>query len=59
MTRREHFAIFFYVGMAAVAGYFYGELAATSFMVVGCFLGILTLMEEVRSLKRALKVKEE
>jgi hypothetical protein len=59
MTRRERTAAPLFLVVACTMGYFHGELAATSFMVVGCFFGIWTLMEEVRGIKRALKVKEE
>lgn len=59
MTRGERVASLFWLVMVCITDYFYGAQAATSFMVVGCFIGIWTLMEEVRSIKRALKVKEE
>ena len=59
MTRGERAAILAFLVMVCITDYFYGERAATSFMVVLCFIGIWTLMEDVRSLKRALKVKEE
>ena len=48
-------ATLFFVLIVAWLAYSRGEEPATLLLVAGCFVGIYTLIEEVRSLKRQIR----